>query len=154
KESDMTTNDDPGDSKASRLMRKAILHELHQPHGVDPPPPADQLQAVARALVTKAVAHDVSAIKEILDRIDGKTPSAPANNDLQQLVNLSWKLPESPSEMPPSKPAPKKSKSTTGCAPNSSPSTDEPNGSLREGRRDGCRADAGRGVNVERQWPK
>jgi hypothetical protein len=29
--------------------------------------PADNLQAVARALVTKAVAHDVSAIKEILD---------------------------------------------------------------------------------------
>jgi hypothetical protein len=47
----------------------SMRHELHQPHGVDPPPPADQLQAVARALVTKAVAHDVSAIKEILDRI-------------------------------------------------------------------------------------
>jgi len=131
KENDMTTNDDSGgDSKASRMMRKAILHELHQPHGVDPPPPADQLQAVARALVTKAVAHDVSAIKEILDRIDGKTASAPASNDLQQLVNLSWKLPESPSKPSPSKmSAPKKSRSTTGRAPSSSLSTDEPSGS-------------------------
>src|SRR5262249_52775920 len=65
-ENKMKTTDDPGgENKASRMMRKAILHELHQPHGVDPPPPADQLQAVARALVTKAVAHDVSAIKEI-----------------------------------------------------------------------------------------
>jgi len=69
-------------------MRKAILHELRQPFGVDEPPPADKLQAFARALVTKAMAHDVSAIKEVIDRIDGKTPSAPTVNDLQQLVNL------------------------------------------------------------------
>jgi hypothetical protein len=135
KENDMTTNDDSGgDSKASRMMRKAILHELHQPFGVDPPPPADQLQAIARALVTKAAAQDVSAIKEILDRIDGKTPSAPANNDLQQLVNLSWKLLESRSElsppkMPRSEKRKEKSKSTTGRAPNSSPSTGEPSAS-------------------------
>jgi Recombination endonuclease VII len=135
KENEMTTNDDSGgDGKATRLMRKAILHELHQPHGVDPPPPSDQLQAVARALVTKAVAHDVSAIKEILDRIDGRTPSAPTVNDLQQLVNLSWKQSESSSKMPPSKMSPsksckEKSKSTTGRAPNSSPSADEPSAS-------------------------
>src|SRR5262249_24513636 len=65
KENDMTTNDDSGgDGKASRMMRKAILHELHQPFRIVPPEPADNLQAVARALVTKAVAHDVSAIKE------------------------------------------------------------------------------------------
>ena len=130
KESNMTTNDDSGgDNKASRRMRKAILHELHQPHGLDPPPPADQLQAVARALVTRAVAHDISAIKEILDRIDGKTASAPASNDLQQLVNLSWKLPESPSKLSPSKPRSKKTKSTTGRARSSSPSTHDPSGS-------------------------
>jgi hypothetical protein len=141
KENDMTTTDDSGPlpnppplagegREGERMMRKAILHELHQPFGIDPPEPADHLQAVARALVIKAVAHDVSAIKEILDRIDGKTPSTPANNDLQQLVNLSWKLPESPSELSPSKmPRSKKCKSTTGRARNSSPSTDEPNGS-------------------------
>ena len=87
-ESNMITNDDSGDSNGLRVMRKAILHELRQPFGVDEPPPADKLQAVARALVTKAMAHDVSAIKEVIDRIDGKTPSAPTVNDLQQLVNL------------------------------------------------------------------
>lgn len=121
----MTTNDDSGDSKASRMMRKAILHELHQPFGIDRPPPTDHLQAVARALVIKAAAHDVSAIKEVLDRIDGKTPAIPTLNDLSQLVNLSWKLPSSPAKMSESK----KSKSTTGRAANSSPSSDESSGS-------------------------
>jgi hypothetical protein len=92
--------------------------------------PTDHLQAVARALVIKAAAQDVSAIKEVLDRIDGKTQSAPANNDLQQLVNLSWKLPSSPSKLSsPNTPTSKKSKSTTGRAASSSPSTDEPSGS-------------------------
>ena len=130
KENDMTTNDGSGDGKASRMMRSAILHELHQPFGVDPPGPTDNLQAIARALVTKAVAHDVSAIREILDRIDGKTPSTPTLNDLPQLVNLSWKLPSSLSKMSPSNtPASKKSKTTTGRAPNTSASTDEPSGS-------------------------
>jgi Recombination endonuclease VII len=130
-ENNMTTTDDPGDeNKAARVMRKAILHELHQPFGIDRPPPTDHLQAVARALVIKAAAQDVSAIKEILERIDGKTPSTPTLNDLPQLVNLSWKLPSSPSEMSPSNPPPsRKSKSTTGRAPSSSPSTDEPSGS-------------------------
>jgi hypothetical protein len=125
KENNMTTNDDSSDvNKAAQVMRKAILHELHQPFGIDRPPPTDHLQAVARALVIKAAAHDVSAIKEILDRIDGKTPSAPTLNDLSQLVNLAWKLPSPPTSSPS-----KKSKSTTGRAPNSSPSTDEPSGS-------------------------
>jgi Recombination endonuclease VII len=130
-ESNMTTTDDPGEeNKAARVMRKAILHELHQPFGIDRPPPTDHLQAIARALVVKAAANDVSAIKEVLDRIDGKTPTTPTINDLPQLVNLSWKLPESPSKLSsPNTPASKKSKSTTGRAANSSPSTDEPSGS-------------------------
>jgi hypothetical protein len=130
-EHDMTTNDDSGgDSKASRMMRSAILHELHQPFGVDELPPADKLQAVARALVNKAAAQDISAIKEILDRIDGRTPSTLTLNDLPQLVNLSWKLPSSPSEMssPNTHPS-RKSKSTTARVANSSPSTHQPSGS-------------------------
>jgi hypothetical protein len=124
-ENDMTTTDAPGDeNKAARVMRKAILHELQQPFGVDRPPPTDHLQAIARALVVKAAAHDVSAIKEVLDRIDGKTPTTPTLNDLPQLVNLSWKLPSPPASSPS-----KKSKSTTGRAPNSPPSTHERSGS-------------------------
>jgi Recombination endonuclease VII len=59
------------DSKASRLMRRAILHELHQPFDPAEPPPAYKLQAVARAVVNKAAQGDLAAAKEILDRIGG-----------------------------------------------------------------------------------
>ncbi len=76
-ESDMTSNDDPSDdSKAARLVRTAILHELRQPFGVEPSPPADWLQAVSRALVLKAEQRDVFAIKEVFDRIGGRPRSA------------------------------------------------------------------------------
>ena len=75
-------NDDPtDDNKAARLMRRAILHELLRPYGPDAADPADNLQAVARSLVVKAAGGDLSAIKEVLDRIDGKTPSASAESD-------------------------------------------------------------------------
>jgi hypothetical protein len=99
----MTSNhEDTNDSKAARLMREAILHELHQPFGVEPPPPSNWLQAVSRFLVTKA-AQDLSAAKEVLDRIDGRTPSASTAPD-QKEVNVSWKFPLSklnPSEQNP-----------------------------------------------------
>jgi hypothetical protein len=83
------------DNKASRLMRKAILQELHcQPD--DPDEPAtDKLQQVARSLVNNAAQGDVTAIKEVLDRIDGKTlPGAPEADEGPRQVNLAWKPPE------------------------------------------------------------
>jgi hypothetical protein len=39
------------DSKASRMMRQAILHEMHRPPGDADEPEADNLQQVARSLV-------------------------------------------------------------------------------------------------------
>ena len=71
----MTSNIEPTeDNKASRMMRKAIVRELQcPPDAPDDPPPADNLEQVARALVRKAGQGDVAAIKEVLDRIDGKT---------------------------------------------------------------------------------
>ena len=76
---DMTPTDEPTDeSKTSRMMHRAILHELLQPFVPDPPPPVDMLQAVSRAIVVKASQGDMTAAKEVLDRIDGKTPAAAA----------------------------------------------------------------------------
>jgi hypothetical protein len=52
------------------LIRKLLLHELHQPHGVDLPAPTDRLQAIVRGLVTQAAeARDVNAIREVFDRV-------------------------------------------------------------------------------------
>jgi hypothetical protein len=90
-------NDDPtDDNKAARLMRRAILHELLRPFGPDAADPADNLQAVARSLVAKAAGGDLSAIKEVLDRIDGKTAAASAESDetskqTPKHVSIRWK---------------------------------------------------------------
>ena len=83
------------DFKASRLMRAAILHELHCPPGDHGAPAADMLQQVARSLVQKAGQGDVSAIKEVLDRIDGKTPTAaaPAAPETSKEVVFTWQRP-------------------------------------------------------------
>jgi hypothetical protein len=72
------TDDTTEESKTSRMMRRAILHELLQPFDPDPPPPVDMLQAVSRAIVIKASQGDMIAAREVLDRIDGKTPAAAA----------------------------------------------------------------------------
>jgi hypothetical protein len=75
----MTPSDETTEAgKASRMVRRALLHELLQPFDRDPPPPADMLQAVSRAIVGQASQGDMTVAKEILDRIDGKTlPAAP-----------------------------------------------------------------------------
>jgi hypothetical protein len=68
----MRPTDEPtDDNKASRMMHRAILHELLQPFVPDPPPPVDMLQAVSRAIVVKASQGDMTAAKEVFDRIDG-----------------------------------------------------------------------------------
>lgn len=46
-------------------MLRVALKEAHEQGG-------DRLRAVADALVTKAISGDVSAIKEIGDRLDGR----------------------------------------------------------------------------------
>jgi hypothetical protein len=93
---DMTLTDEPTEeSKADRLIRRAILHELLQPFDPDPPPPVDMLQAVARAIVGKAAQGEMTAAREILDRIDGKTPTAaaPAAPETPQEVVFTWQRP-------------------------------------------------------------
>jgi hypothetical protein len=55
---------------------------MHRPPGDADEPEADNLQQVARSLVRKAAQGDVAAIKEVLERIDGKTlPGASESDD-------------------------------------------------------------------------
>jgi hypothetical protein len=61
------------------LIRKLLLHELHQPHGVDLPAPTDRLQAIVRGLVTQAAeTRDLNAIREVFDRVAGPPPLSAA----------------------------------------------------------------------------
>jgi len=88
----MTSRDDASEQgKASRLMRNAILEELRRPAG-EGPPPIDKLHQIARALVDKAGQGDMTAIKEILDRIDGKSsPGMPEMEAVPSKVSFAWK---------------------------------------------------------------
>jgi hypothetical protein len=98
----MITDDDElmDEGRARRMMRDAILRELQSPADPDEPAPVNKLQQVVRALVSKAAREDVAAIKEILDRIDGKTPAGAGGADEgagqgKREVNIQWKHPTS-----------------------------------------------------------
>jgi hypothetical protein len=95
KENDMPSNQNTTeDNNGAQLIRGAILHELNQPFGVEPPPPATWLQVVSRALVTRA-AQDLSAIKEVFDRVGGRMPSSPGASEAAKQINVTWKYPAS-----------------------------------------------------------
>jgi hypothetical protein len=89
----MNSDDEPSDNRGTAgLVRAAILRELHSPAGIDDRPAADKMQMVARALVNRAVDGDLNAVKEILDRIDGKAfPAVPDVQQLPQHVRVRWK---------------------------------------------------------------
>ena len=72
----------PADHKASLPTRQAIQHQLRcQPSDPDAPA-ADKQQQVARSLVDNAMQDKVPAIREVLDRSDGKTlPGVPESAD-------------------------------------------------------------------------
>jgi len=102
------------DGKASLMVRRAILHELRQPPGADQPPPADRLQQIVRSFLDRAGQGDMTAIKEVLDRVDGKAPPGPAaanpnTSDDTRTVSIAW---QDPTDL-----------STTGAADHASPST-------------------------------
>jgi hypothetical protein len=62
---------------ADQVARQALLRWLARAHD-DARAPATWLDKIVRAHLDKAVAGDLSAIKEIYDRADGKPSSAVA----------------------------------------------------------------------------
>ncbi len=78
-------------AEAGRLMRKAISFELQCEPGEADDVATDTWRLIARRLVDKAEG-DIQAIKEVLDRIDGK--SVPGPGDAEQgprQVSIRWK---------------------------------------------------------------
>lgn len=62
--------------KPDKLMRDALLVVLHRAAVDADGKPTKRLNNVAAAIVTRAEEGDVAAIKEIFDRVDGRTPQA------------------------------------------------------------------------------
>ncbi len=68
--------DKPKGAKPDKLMRDALLVALHRAAKGADGKPTKRLAIVADKLVTKAEEGDVTAIKEIFDRVDGKAPQS------------------------------------------------------------------------------
>jgi len=62
--------------KPDKLMRDALLVVLHRAAVDADGKPTKRLNNVAAAIVKRAEDGDVAAIKEIFDRVDGRTPQA------------------------------------------------------------------------------
>src|SRR5262249_1835247 len=73
-------NDDTPVGLAEQLMRQALLRELARAPR-DDSPPATKPQQSTRAFCDKASAGDLSAIKEVYARVDGKSLAGVAGGE-------------------------------------------------------------------------
>jgi Autographiviridae endonuclease VII len=80
--------------KTTRPMREALDAELRRESDDGDGPKAAMLQLIARKLAAKAVEGDLAAIKEIFDRMDGKSVAGAAADEPQGRVVFQWKDPE------------------------------------------------------------
>jgi hypothetical protein len=71
--------------KAFANMLRLAINEAHSEGGT-------RLRMVADALVTKAMAGDVPAIKEIAERLDGKVPQAVVGDNEHDPINMVTKI--------------------------------------------------------------
>lgn len=71
--------------KSDKLMRDAISVALHRTKEVDGET-RKNIYLVAAKLVDKAIEGDIAAIKEINDRMDGKSPVAIVGDDDKPLI--------------------------------------------------------------------
>jgi hypothetical protein len=60
--------------KPDKLIRDALILELHQEHADEEGKATKILRLLARRLVRAGLEGDIQAIKEIADRVDGKPP--------------------------------------------------------------------------------
>lgn len=83
-------NPHPTGSKPDKLMRDAIIVALHRQAEDANGKPTKKLALVAAKLVEKAIDGDVAAIKEVADRVDGKSVQQTDLNVSGQLDLRGW----------------------------------------------------------------
>src|SRR5262245_61146757 len=88
---DMTIDDTPpAGGKSTSPMRDALGAELARASDDGEGNKAGVLQLIARRLATKALEGDLGAIKEIFDRIDGKTVAGSTPEQAAGKVEMQW----------------------------------------------------------------
>jgi hypothetical protein len=90
---DMSIDDNPPDA-GSRPMREALDAELRRESDDGEGAKAAMLRLIARKLAAKALDGDLAAIKEIFDRMDGKSAAGSAAEEPPGKVVFEWKDPE------------------------------------------------------------
>jgi Recombination endonuclease VII len=89
---DMTIDDaPPAGGKPTSPMREALDAELARQSEDGDGAKAGVLQLIARRLAAKALEGDLGAIREIFDRIDGKSVAGSAPEQTQTKVEMQWK---------------------------------------------------------------
>jgi len=86
----MTIDDaPPAGGKPTQPMRDALGTELAR--AGDDGAGHNVLQLIARRLAAKALEGDLAAIREVFDRIDGKSVAGSAPEQAQKQVDMQWK---------------------------------------------------------------
>jgi hypothetical protein len=92
---DMSIDDVPTDGgKTARPMWEALDAELRRESDDGEGAKAAMLRLIARKLAAKALDGDLAAIKEIFDRMDGKSVAGAAADEPPGKVVFEWKDPE------------------------------------------------------------
>ena len=87
----MTIHDTTSDRRTANLIRDALLKELRREAEDADGQMTERLQLIARKLVDKAEDGDIAAIKEVIDRTDGRTPIATRGEERPRTVTFEWK---------------------------------------------------------------
>jgi Recombination endonuclease VII len=92
---DMSIDDvPPAGGRVARPMWEALAAELRRESDDGEGSKAETLRLIARKLAAKALDGDLAAIKEIFDRMDGKSVAGAAADEPPGKVVFEWKDPE------------------------------------------------------------
>jgi hypothetical protein len=84
----------PGGSRKRRVITQQLIAALNE---IDPKDGITKLRKVVDQLVEKAIGGDISAIKEVIDRVDGRVPQGIVGDDDQPpigITSIKWVIVE------------------------------------------------------------